>query len=136
MDSQDKLRCPHYQIYSERLEMDGPPAYLAIRRCLLAERLVRILSEGPEGAQLAQKLVVRTSGEMQYAFVGPDLDAVTQHTCTVTRCEEQCTPAYIQLLNYFKLSDPDLEEVTCRDHEEETGGLDEEAVQPSTKTKC
>ena len=58
MDVQNSSRCPHYQIFSEPLTIDGPPAYLAIRRCLLTERLNRILCLTPEGKQLADKLVV------------------------------------------------------------------------------
>lgn len=118
-DSGKEQRCPHYQLYSEPLEMEGPPSFLAIRRCLLTERQVRLLSDVPDGQALADKLVVHLSSEKSYAFVGPDLEAVTQQTCTVQRCEERCTPAYVQRLKSFEVDDPGLGTVTCQDEENE-----------------
>lgn len=93
--------------------MEGPAAYLAIRRCLLTERLIQLLAESPDGARLAQKLVIHGTNNRSYAFVGPDLEAVTQFACTVGRCEQQCTPAYTQHLEYFDIRDPRYNEVTC-----------------------
>ena len=55
-----------------------------------------------------------------YAFVGPDLEAVTQQSCTVQRCESRCTPAYSRHLENFGLEDPGEEEVTCQEDEEES----------------
>src|ERR1041385_4507958 len=115
MESHNNKGCPHYQIYSEALELEGPPAYLAIRRCLLTERMIRLLQQSPEGNRLAEKLVIHVTNGKEFAFVGPDLDAVTQRSCTVKRCEERCTPAYLQHLNHFNITDPNEEEVTCRD---------------------
>ena len=102
--------------------MEGPPAYLAIRRCLLTERMIRLLSQSPEGNRLAEKLVIHVTNGKDYAFVGPDLDAVTQRSCSIRRCEEKCTPAYLQHLSHFEMKDPYEEEVTCHDEEEEQDG--------------
>jgi len=115
MDSQNESakRCPHYQIYSEPLALEGPPAYLAIRRCVLAERLIQFLRQSAEGNLLADKLVVHVAGGNAYAFVGPDLEAVTQTACTVKRCAERCAPAYAEHLERFGLTDPQGESVTC-----------------------
>ncbi len=118
-DHEMKL-CPHYQIYSEALQMDGPAAYLAIRRCMLTERLVRFLEPSDEGRLLAEKMVIHTQDGRKYAFVGPDLESVTQMACNVPRCEARCTPAYQQVLRHFGLEDPDEENVTCTDAESET----------------
>jgi hypothetical protein len=115
MDPQKNSRCPHYQIYSEALEMSGPPAYLAIRRCLLTERMIRLLQQSEEGNRLAEKLVVHVTNGKDYVFVGPDLDAVTQRSCSVKRCQERCTPAYNQHLKHFDMNDPEEGEVTCED---------------------
>lgn len=111
-------RCPHYQIYSEQLKLDGPPAYLAIRRCMLSERLLPFLDQFEEGRPLGEKLVIHTRDGKRYAFVGPDLEAVTQQACNVLRCEERCTPAYLRTLQQFGIVDPDVEEVTCTEEDE------------------
>ena len=118
-------RCPHYQIYSEQLKMDGPPAYLAIRRCMLAERLINFLDTSEEGRQLGKKMVIHTRDGKRYAFVGTDLDPVTQQACTGRRCEESCTPAYLQTLTHFGMEDPEEEKVTCGEEDETaTSGAD------------
>lgn len=134
MNTEHPKRCPHYQIYSERLDSEGPPSYLAIRHCLLAERLIRILRQTQDGALLAGKLIIRTTEGKTFAFAGPDLEAVTQLTCTVERCEMRCTPAYAQNLEHFDLQDPGEEEVTCEEAEEETERADVEAEPSSTET--
>lgn len=111
-------RCPHYQIYSEQLKMDGPPAYLAIRRCMLTERLLQFLDPSDEGRQLGEKMVIHTSDGKRYAFVGPDLEPVTQQACNIRRCEERCTPAYLRTLQQFGMVDPEEEKVTCAEENE------------------
>ena len=118
MNADNIKRCPHYQIYSEQLKMDGPPAYLAIRRCMLAERLIQFLDRTEEGKQLAERIVIHTQGGKRYAFVGTDLEPVTQHACHSQRCEERCTPAYVRTLEHFGLADPQEEEVTCSEPDE------------------
>ena len=118
MNSDTMKRCPHYQIYSEQLKMAGPPAYLAIRRCMLAERLLHFLDKSEEGKQLGEKMVIHTGDGKRYAFVGTDLEPVTQHACNLRRCEERCTPGYQQTLQQFGMVDPQEEEVTCTESDE------------------
>ena len=118
MNAQNMKRCPHYQIYSEQLKMDGPPAYLAIRRCMLTERLLQFLDQSEEGRQLGEKMIVRTQEGKRYAFVGPDQEPVTQQACNILRCEDRCTPAYVQTLRQFEMVDPLEEEVTCTEEDE------------------
>ena len=115
MDAPEIKRCPHYQIYSESLQLDGPPAYLSIRRCLLTERMIKLLQQSVEGKLLAEKLVVNVTNGNRYAFVGPDLDAVTQQSCSLQRCEENCTPSYLNHLNHLGIEDTNEEEVTCQE---------------------
>lgn len=126
MESQSAKRCPHFQIYSEPLAKEGPPSFLAIRHCILTERLIRIIRQTPEGNLLTQKLVVNDN----FAFVGPDLEAVSHQACTVRRCEERCTPAYSQHLRHFGLEDPREPEVTCEDPEETADGQAIVAAEP------
>ena len=118
MDVPNEKRCPHYQMISEPLEMEGPTSYLAVRRCLLTERMIALLRQSPEGAALADKLIVNAMNNRSFAFVGPDLEAVTQQACSVKRCEERCTPSYTQHLDLFQIIDPRKDEVTCMDEEE------------------
>jgi hypothetical protein len=135
MNPNNERRCPHYQFNSEPLEMEGASAYLAVRRCLLTERQVKLLRKTPEGHLLADKLVVHINPEKTYAFVGPDLEAVTQQTCTVKRCEERCTPAYVQGLEHFGIEDPNIESVTCQEDGLETHELEEtEVSSPCSQT--
>lgn len=98
--------------------MDGPPAYLAIRRCLLTERLLGFLNQSEDGRQLGEKMVIHTQDGKAYAFVGPDLEAVTQQSCNGQRCEERCTHAYLRTLQHFGMVDPDEEEVNCTEEED------------------
>ena len=118
MDVPNAKRCPHYQLSSEPLEMEGPASYLAVRRCLLTERMIGLLRQSPEGAALADRLVVNVALNRSFAFVGPDLEAVTQQSCAVRRCEERCTPAYLQHLQLFQITDPNEQEVTCAEETE------------------
>ena len=113
MESNDTQRCPHYQLYSEPLALDGPPSYLAIRRCLLSERLVSLLRKTADGGALADKLVITGKENRAFAFVGPDLDAVTQTSCTVNRCQRSCTPGYSESLEHFGAVDARQNEITC-----------------------
>ncbi len=76
---------------------------------------MEFLGETPEGGMLVEKLVILARNGQAYAFVGPDLDSVTQATCTTTRCEESCTPAYERNLDHFGAVDPLEDEVTCTD---------------------
>jgi hypothetical protein len=126
MDQNSGKRCPHFQIYSEPLELDGPPAYLAVRRCLLTERMISLLNSSVAGKQLAQKLVVHATNGRTFAFVGPDFEAVTQRACTLQRCAEQCTPAYTHNLDHFGIVDLKEETVTCDDEEPEDRHTDAE----------
>lgn len=128
MESQSSKRCPHYQLYAESLLVNGPPAYLAIRRCLLTERLIKLLRQSGEGSQLADKLVINATNGKAYAFVGPDLEAVTQRACTFNRCEKRCTPAYSQLLDRFGITDVREDDVTCDE--------EDEPEQPASPENC
>ncbi len=121
MDKQKESRCPHFQLYAQPLDIEQTPNVLAIRRCMLAERLIGLLLQTPNGAMLTQKLTVRIDSGKDFAIVGPDLESVTRSACTVERCEERCTPAYVAHLEYFGGTDPRLEEVTCSENSEETG---------------
>lgn len=134
MKSQPVQRCPHYQLHSELLAQEGPPAYLAIRHCLLAARMLELMQPVPEAQSLAQRLTVQTQ-HRAFACVGPDMDAVTQHLCTLTRCDRLCTPAYIDLLQQFNIVDPKEKEVTCEETEDHAEPLQRQAVQPET-TGC
>lgn len=132
MDQNSSRRCPHFQIYSEPLDLDGSPAYLAIRRCLLTERMIRLLKQSSDGEKLADKLVIHATNGKTFAFVGPDLEAVTQRSCTFRRCEERCTPAYQQNLKLYQIVDPLEDEVVC----EEADGTDEGDVTSCEKESC
>ena len=134
MKSQPVQRCPHYQLHSELLAQEGPPAYLAIRHCLLTARMLQLMQTVAEAEPLAQRLTVQTQ-QRTFACVGPDLDAVTQHLCTLTRCERQCTPAYLELLGQFNIIDPKEEEVTCEEQGEIAETRQIRAIQPET-TGC
>ena len=134
MQPQETQRCPHFQLHSEPLAHDGPPAYLAIRHCLLTERMLHLLKTLPEAQPLAQRLVIRAGNAREYAFVGPDLEAVTQQDCAFARCQQRCTPAYKQMLAHFEVIDPGEEAVTC---EEGAGYLqNEEQGQSEPASSC
>lgn len=134
MKSELVQRCPHYQLHSELLAQEGPPAYLAIRHCLLSARMLRLMQPVPETEPLAQRLTIKTQ-QRTFACVGPDLDAVTQHLCTLTRCERLCTPAYLELLEQFHITDTKEEEVTCEEQGEMAETRQIRATQPET-TGC
>jgi hypothetical protein len=115
MDEPINRRCPHYQLYAQPLNIENGPDLLAVRRCMLAERLIGLLEKTPNGRMLTQRLTVRIHTQMDVAIVGPDLEAVTQTACSVSRCEERCTPGYVAHLNHFNGVDPCLDEVTCQE---------------------
>lgn len=119
MNAGTSQRCPHYQIYSEPLGLEGSPSFLVIRRCLLTERLSDLLRNSVQGEHLAQKLTVRASNGRVYGIVGPDLEAVSQQSCTFSRCETRCTPAYSLNLEHFGLTDPQEDTVSCEDEDED-----------------
>ena len=113
MDEPGARRCPHYQLYAQPLGITDGPNLLAVRHCMLSERLSGLLAKTPDGHLLTNKLLVRIHSEKDYAVVGPDLEAVAQAACTVQRCEAQCTPAYGRHIKQFGATDPHLDEVTC-----------------------
>lgn len=116
MESTRDTRCPHFQLFAEPLTGEGPTSYLAVRRCLLSERLVNLLRQRPDAAEFAARLIVQAEPDRGYAFVGPDLEAVTQQTCLVARCEARCTSSYEQILAAFGVRDERLDEVTCEEN--------------------
>jgi hypothetical protein len=83
---------------------------------------------------LADKLVIHATNVNAVAFVGPDLEAVTQHSCTVARCEKRCTPAYSQHLERFGLVDEQEDEVTCEEEDSATASEDSDAARSPTCT--
>jgi hypothetical protein len=129
MDQNRSERCPHFQIYSEPLDLGGEHSHLAIYRCLLTERMISLVRSRSEGVQMATKLVVNVTNGKEFAFAGPDLEAVTQLSCMVSRCDEHCTPAYVRHLDHFQIVDPHLDSVTC--HEADDGDKqDQSGPQP------
>ena len=80
--------------------------------------MLKVLQPVPEAAPLAQRLVIQSTKGSTYAFVGPDLEAVTQQGCSVQRCDSRCTPAYKQMLQQFNVADPLEDTVTCQEEDE------------------
>lgn len=126
MDQASSRRCPHFQLVSDPIETDGPPVYLTVRRCLLTERMIGLLAAADAGEQLAHMLTLHSASGGLFAFVGPDLEAVTQRSCLAQRCENSCTPAYSQHLVEFGIEDPAAEDVNCHD-----GADDGKAAEPA-----
>lgn len=118
-------RCPHYQIYSGPLHRQGKASYLVIRRCTLMERMLSLLEDTEEGKQFGEHLTIQTRAGRRYAFIGPDMDPVTQQTCAEGRCEACCTPAYERTLRQFGKVDPQEAEVGC---EEESSSSPEQST--------
>ena len=96
--------------------------------------MLQLMQSVPEAEPLAQRLTVQTRNRA-FACVGPDLDAVTQHLCTLNRCDHLCTPAYRELLLQFNIVDPQEDEVTCEDADDHAEVLQRQTVQPET-TGC
>ena len=132
MDERGEKRCPHFQLYAEPLNINSGPNLLAVRRCMLTERLVGLLAKTSDGNRLTQKMVVRIHIDKDVGIVGPDLEAVTQTACTVKRCEDRCTPSYVAHLEHFNGTDPHMDEVTCLEKQEDA----EEVVSGQISTPC
>lgn len=121
MPLQNVQRCPHFQLHVELLSTEGPPAYLAVRHCLLTARLLTLLQPFPDTQPMTQRLIIRTERSESYAFVGPDLEAVTQAACTQNRCNQSCTQAYKETLQQFDVVDPQEASVTCDEQDAQPG---------------
>ncbi len=107
-------RCAHFSLEIEELRLPHTynPLRVPIRRCALAEHMVLLLARSEEGRPVATKLAVAASREtligeatqdtksIRVAF-GPDLEAIHAPECTVSRCQESCTPSYRLLLLEF-----------------------------------
>jgi hypothetical protein len=107
-------RCGHFSLEIEELRLPHTyiPLRVPVRRCAFAEHMVMILARSEEGRTVAAKLTVASSREMlaagdehntntiRVAF-GPDLEAIHAPECTVSRCQESCTPSYRLLLLEF-----------------------------------
>ncbi len=133
MPLQNTQRCPHFQLHVELLSTEGPPAYLAVRHCLLTARLLTLLQPFPDTQPLTQRLIIRTERNETYAFVGPDLEAVTQVACTQERCSQSCTLAYKETLQQFDVIDTEEASVTCDEQDMPSGPQTAElASSPST----
>ena len=103
--------CPHFQTRIEKLPFEHTTALLPIRRCLLAERMVRLIRNKPEAATVVGTLLRDTDSEVPYCICGPDLDTIEHGKCVRTRCEGSCTPAYRVMLE--DLAVEDASEVDC-----------------------
>ncbi len=106
--------CNHFSLEVEELKL--PHSYVLlrvpIRRCALAEHMVHLLAQSQQGRTVARKLTLAASraafegeglaGEetLRVAF-GPDLEAIHAQECTVSRCQQSCTPSYRLLLLEF-----------------------------------
>lgn len=118
MAASGKRSCPHYESMAEPLEIGESPAYISVRRCMLTERMIVDLKSDPNGLAMAEKLTILGTNGVEYAFIGPDLNAVTPDTCNVDRCLNRCSVGYRQTLTRFGLTEPDEDKVSC--HEKAT----------------
>ncbi len=106
-------RCPHFQTRIEKLPYELTIALLPVRRCLLAERMVALIRPKPDSQEVVRTLVVDPGEEVPHCLYGPDLDVIEHSKCTRARCEESCSPAYVEILSGFKVEDaldPDCQE--------------------------
>ena len=136
MLSHNIQRCPHFQLHSEQLSLDGPAAYLAIRHCTLTARMLHLLEPSTDALPLAKRLVIQIDESPVYAFVGPDLEVVTQQTCTVKRCDQTCTPCYKQTLSQFGTVDPYEDSVTCNEEDDESADSVKLAASDKQSSAC
>jgi hypothetical protein len=119
-------RCKHFSIEAEEIYVSGAPVVLRvpIRRCMLAERMIGLISQTAKGSEVAHKLRIASDphrthapaehphadqvkppileAEIRAAF-GPDLEVIHHVECTIQRCKESCTPSYKSLLQHFDL---------------------------------
>ena len=112
-------RCGHFRVEAQSLSVSeaGITLRVPVRRCLLAERMIRHLATSEEGREIARKLsIASASGHLSpvpasseisplddavRAAFGPDLEAIHALECTVERCQESCTPGYQSFLRHF-----------------------------------
>ena len=84
--------CPHFQTRIEKLPLELTTALLPIRRCLLAERMIRLVRSKPEAESVVETFVRDPALEVPYCVCGPDLDTIEHSKCVKTRCETE--PAF------------------------------------------
>jgi hypothetical protein len=105
--------CAHFQTRIEKLPLELTTALLPIRRCLLAERLVRLLRNNPEAAAIVETFVRDPDSEVPYCICGPDFDTIEHGKCVKTRCRSSCIPAYREILQGLGVED--TYEIDCEE---------------------
>jgi hypothetical protein len=142
----ERLLCSHFSVEVEELYLSDAPVILRVpvRRCRLAERMVARIAAKEEGQELARRITIAgpegvlpsgaaTGSEgaeaekqaIRVAF-GPDMDAIHALECTVTRCQESCTPSYQMLLRQFGFAEAAEAETGdgCLEARPDTGAAD------------
>jgi hypothetical protein len=103
--------CPHFQTRVEKLPLELTVAYLPIRRCLLSERLIRLIRNHPEAAGVVKAFAVDSEAGVSCCICGPDLDSIDHSKCRRERCGSSCIPSYNEILAGVGIEDS--EPVDC-----------------------
>jgi len=101
----DPRTCPHFQTRLDETPHGLGRTLHSVRRCLLAERMVRLLKVAPGARTLAISLSIDAGAEPPLCILGPDLEPIDWTTCTADRCERSCTPSYQEVIGRFGLTD-------------------------------
>lgn len=105
--------CPHFQTRIEKLPLELTTALLPIRRCLLSERLIRLIRTKPEATAIVDAIIRDPDSEVPYCICGPDFDMIEHGKCVKVRCGNSCVPAYRELLKDFGVED--TVEIDCEE---------------------
>src|SRR5438105_4907477 len=96
--SMQSSRCAHFSVEVEEIIVPNAPVVLRvpIRRCALAERMIRLISKSPTGREIARKIIIvgtlkpgtddlaaedLQADTLRVAF-GPDMEAIHFPECT------------------------------------------------------
>ena len=96
--------CAHFESRTEFLSLELTVAILPLKRCLLAERMVSLLSE-TDSADSANELLLEPESGKLYCRCGPDYGPIHRSLCTPDRFEASCLPAYEEILVSAGLDD-------------------------------
>ena len=99
-------RCRHFETLAEQLPFELTVAFIPLRRCLLAERMVRLLIKSDSSVD-AQPFLLEPDSNRLNCRCGPDRGSISRAQCTITRCHTSCHPAFEETLLRAGLMDED-----------------------------
>jgi len=96
-------RCPYFSMHVGTVPIAElqHPLRVPICRCALTEVFIQRLRAVPKGYAFASLLEAAPPDGQPHPVIGPDMQPITQATCTPERMYARCKPGFQDILSDF-----------------------------------